>query len=90
MLNNKNDEPLGMYDCHETGGNQFFVFTKNGEIITIWDKCVGVNKQLRLVKEKCTDRKSQMWKYDNEVIKGNEMNFNVKIRILFYFGRTSG
>lgn len=61
-----------MYNCHGGGGNQFFVFTKTGEIVTILDKCVGVDKQLQLVKQTCTDQKSQMWKYNKKVISRRE------------------
>lgn len=58
---------IAAFGCHGMGGNQFFAFSKNGQIVTAEDACVGVAKDL-VVQVPCNETDvSQLWKYDNTV-----------------------
>lgn len=51
------------------GGNQFFGFAKNGQIITAEELCVGIsNDSVSIVLKECSEQDlSQLWAYDSEV-----------------------
>lgn len=68
-------EQLGLYECHEGAGNQFFAFAKSGEIITTFEEdCVGA-KDKQVVKVNCAkDDKSQLWSYNEKVLIRNEID----------------
>lgn len=60
---------LKLYDCHASGGNQFFAFAKSQQIITTEERCVGVNMQQKtVISVQCSKTdESQKWKYDMQV-----------------------
>lgn len=60
---------LVMFNCHGLGGNQFFAFSKEGQIISVEEKCLGVSHGRSTVTLfRCTEPDStQFWKYDDKV-----------------------
>lgn len=65
----KIDAQLIMYNCHGSGGNQMFGFSKDQTIITLQELCIGINEKLHtVISEKCLDKEQQWWHYDNKVL----------------------
>lgn len=62
-------EKLILYPCSKEGGNQFFAFTKFGQIITSNEQCVGVNNRTVVLVQCSEDEKYQLWSYNLEVCK---------------------
>lgn len=58
---------LATFGCHGLGGNQFFAFAKNGQIITVEELCIGVSKSLVVLVQCDESDVSQFWKYDDTV-----------------------
>lgn len=59
---------LGLYDCHDSGGNQFFPFAKSGEISTyVLDKCIGIKDEKVFFVPCSNEDKSQRWIYNYKV-----------------------
>lgn len=74
------------FGCHGMGGNQFFAFAENGQIISAEDSCVGVSKKRKIMTlVECSDHdRSQLWKYDESVSSEfqNDKQGSFKIRYL--------
>lgn len=59
----KNSKILGVYQCHETGGNQEWVFTKKGQIKHV-DLCltlVNFTRGSMVVMKYCDESENQQW-----------------------------
>lgn len=60
---------LGLYNCHEGGGNQFFAFAKSGEIITVVEEnCVGAKDDMVVGVGCSKNDTSQLWNYVPKVL----------------------
>lgn len=57
------------FGCHGMGGNQFFAFAENGQIVSAEDLCVGISTKRKTINMiECSDRdRSQLWRYDDRV-----------------------
>lgn len=60
---------LYMAQCTGQGGHQSFGFTKDRQIATDEENCIGIDQQKSLVKTvECSTRDlAQIWQYDREV-----------------------
>lgn len=57
------DGTVGLYQCHETGGNQEWVFTKKGQIKHV-DLCltlVNFTRGSMIVQKYCDESENQQW-----------------------------
>lgn len=63
------EDRLGLSKCHGNGDDQFFAFSKSGEIITyVEEYCVGIKNQTVSAVSCSKDDKSQLWTYNDEVL----------------------
>lgn len=61
--------PLLLWRCTK-GENQFFAWTKSGQITMAEEYCVGVDHKKHLLVVRCNETdSSQLWTYNNEVSK---------------------
>lgn len=70
------NEKLALYDCHHSGGNQFFAFAKNGQIVTSEEYCVGIEDKAVILVICAENDKSQRWTYDEKVFLDFLLNVN--------------
>lgn len=56
-----------MYDCHGAGGNQFFALSKNGQLVTKFQDCIGLVNGNVSRKTCADDDKQELWDYDEKV-----------------------
>lgn len=57
-----------LWQCHGYGGNQFFAFSKPGQIVVVEEYCVGINLLKEVILVQCSETdKTQLWSYDQEV-----------------------
>lgn len=62
-------EELSTFECHKMGGNQFYAFQENGQIVSAEELCVSIrNDTLTVILATCSDSdEHQRWTYDNDV-----------------------
>lgn len=66
-LGKKDDAPLGLYECHGQGGNQYFVLTSKGELKSE-DNCLDYNGYDLYLKECDGLKQNQKWEYKKTVL----------------------
>lgn len=64
ILNANLGEKLLFYPCQYNGGNQFFAFAENGQIITSEDSCVGIKNRTVILTNCSENDRSQLWTFD--------------------------
>lgn len=71
------DSTVGLYQCHDTGGNQDWSYNKNGQI-KHHDLCltlVNFIKGSMVIMKACDDSENQKWKMrDGGLLQHNKMN----------------
>lgn len=82
----------GLYQCHETGGNQEWSITKKGQV-KHYDLCLTVVKFAKgstVVMRVCDDTENQMWKLrDGGLIQHAKMNVCLDTRYVQQRGVTA-
>lgn len=83
---------LGLYQCHDTGGNQEWSVTKKGQV-KHYDLCLTVVKFAKgstVVMRVCDDTENQMWKLrDGGLIQHAKMNVCLDTRYVQQRGVTA-
>lgn len=60
------DGKLILWPCHGFGGKQFFAFEKSGQIVTVEEHCVGINRLNEVILVHCSNAdETQRWTFKN-------------------------
>lgn len=88
----RSDSLLGLYQCHDTGGNQEWTFTKKGQI-KHHDLCLTLVKFAKgsmIVMRFCDDSENQKWElHDGGLVRHSKMNVCLDTRFVQDMGVTA-
>lgn len=83
---------VGLYQCHETGGNQEWIFTKKGQIKHI-DLCltlVNFTRGSMVVMKYCDESENQLWSMrDGGLLQHTKLNVCLDSRTVQDHGITA-